>query len=355
MFKQLNIFCLFSYNDIGEIKKTFTNPFNELNNILSVNEKMNNQINLYAHIDSTDYGKWFMIFSNNNIIKGELINDPEHDFYKSFDIYYHNTSKSDTESKSDVLNIFYYAGHGCGIILYPPINNNSSPESKAYSTKDLSLLFDKYNYKCDLLIFDCCLLANLESAYQFRHNTKYILASEDYQSYYGYAHNNLIKCLASNNISCVIDKFIANNKINNSNDHPIGEITNGLTFTDATFIDLKYIEKLYNISKYLTKLLGKKINSVKVRSKILIDSNDNTLIDLYSMIQYLLFKSKNKFKGSEYLIKRFEYYFSKVVIIYKQSESKIKSNKSIHFGLNCLYEITESQYDIYQAYNKMDF
>ena len=31
-----------------------------------------------------------MIFSNNNIIKGELINDPEHDFYKSFDIYYHN-------------------------------------------------------------------------------------------------------------------------------------------------------------------------------------------------------------------------------------------------------------------------
>ena len=86
-----------------------------------------------------------------------------------------------------------------------------------------------------------------------------------------------------------------------------------------------------------------------------INSNDNTLIDLYSMIQYLLFKSKNKFKGSEYLIKRFEYYFSKVVIIYKQSESKIKSNKSIHFGLNCLYEITESQYDIYQAYNKMDF
>ena len=72
------------------------------------------------------------------------------------------------------------------------------------------------------------------------------------------------------------------------------------------------------------------------------------------MIQYLLFKSKNKFKGSEYLIKRFEYYFSKVVILYKQSESKIKSNKSLHFGLNCLYEISETQYDIYQAYNIMD-
>jgi hypothetical protein len=196
-------------------------------------------------------------------------------------------------------------------MLYPTIH-----EKPGMSTHNLSLLFDKYNYKCDLLIFDCCCLANLESAYQFRNNTKYILASEDYQSYYGYAHEDLVKCVAKNNINCIIDKFISNNKVNNSADHAIGEIVNGLTFTDATYIDLKYIDKLYNLSKHLTKLFGKEIDIADVRNKILIDSNDQTLIDLYGMILYLIHKSNHK--KLDYWIEKFEYYFKKVVILYKQ-------------------------------------
>jgi hypothetical protein len=151
---------------------------------------------------------------------------------------------------------------------------------------------------------------------------------------------------------CIIDTFIANNKINNSIDHAIGDITNSLTFTDATLLDMKYIKKLYKFSKYLTKLLGKRILSEEIQKKILIDSNDLTFVDLFSLILYLIYKSKLKQK--KYIIKKFEHYFKKVVVIYKQSEFKLKSNKSLHFGLSTIYNINPNQVDLYQAYNLMD-
>jgi hypothetical protein len=182
---------------------------------------------------------------------------------------------------------FFYSGGGFGFYT----TNQETCYIPVSTWKNyLSVLGEKW----DLVAFDGCLMAMLETVYELRSVTKFILACEQYEPWQGFCSKEMVKAFeSSENVieiaSQIIKSFISRNNLDPRADP-----------ADITLLKTSKVEAL------MKELKERKISSSSSVRIDPLDSDQASYLDLYSAVV----------KPD----KKFDKVFNQVVLDYQQTE-----------------------------------
>lgn len=192
--------------------------------------------------------------------------------------------------------------------------------------KDFVKCVKNVNMHFDILAFDSCLMATIETAYECRKITDYIIASEQYEGGVGLNSEILIKEFWKKDFNikniCISISNEYIKQVNNKKLLQKGDTIND--YRDSSVISTSHINQLVNfINKYC---------EINIKKSYLIDpifSNETYYADLFSSCK--LIDSKNKHM--------FNKIFKDVVIHYKQNEGMKRLKNSLKYnGLSFLFD-----------------
>lgn len=224
--------------------------------------------------------------------------------------------KNPTEHTALIL-----GGHGSGWYL---ITEQNSQMSMA----ELSTAIAKTGIYLDIICFDNCLMANLESVYTIRNQAKYVIAYEDYAGWNGIIEPKTLCIFQNNNDTKSICIKLAENLLSTITalDDP----------TDVAVISTEYIANLVNFIKNYK--LQRPINY-----ETAIDPNYWQLHDLYEIV-------KSSIDETDF--QKFQNIFNQVVVYYKQS---INKNNARHHGLSCIVDAETDIDDSAQTWRDLKY
>ena len=196
-------------------------------------------------------------------------------------------------------------GHGSGWFLRTEKDSALAPRTLAYCIESAGLYLD-------LLCFDNCLMANLETMYEVHSVARYVTAYEDYAGWKGIVEPCMLEIFTHDEYST---KEIAIRLSQNllqaqgPEDDP----------TDVAVLNLAGLDSLVDTVKDLP--LTKPINS-----SFCIDPDYWYLQDFYSIAQHSNLANWDSFVAA----------FNEVVVWYRQSNKKNNPN---HHGMSCIVDI----------------
>ena len=131
--------------------------------------------------------------------------------------------------------------HGGGAVSGFGFDENEPDENESLTIDEIKTALDNFEPKLDFIGFDACVMANFETAYAFKDNSKYFIGSEESEPGTGWEYKKLLNQLSRNTSQeapelgkIIVDSFI------DSND--------GIIFGDEatlSIMDLSKMDSLY--------------------------------------------------------------------------------------------------------------
>ncbi len=216
--------------------------------------------------------------------------------------------------------VLILGGHGAGWYLL-------TEKASIMSMRCLANAISASGIHLNLLCFDVCLLANLESLYTLRHVTDFIIAYEDYAGWNGIIEPQTLEIFSRHRDPLTVAIGLAENLI--------ATLTVNDDQTDVSVLSAVDVDSLVKFIKGC--VLRKPTDG-----SACIDPNYWQLQDLFEVV-------KESLSGEEF--KTFEELFKRVVLFYKQSKNK---NNPKHHGLSCIVDPDKDIYDTSQAWKQLD-
>ncbi|MCX6089265.1 MAG: clostripain-related cysteine peptidase [Candidatus Atribacteria bacterium] len=232
----------------------------------------------------------------------------------------------------------FFQGHGSGWYL-------KVEEDQLVSTAKIADAIEQSGISFEIMGLDMCLMANIETAYEFRNLTKYIIASEDYGPWEGLVDPKILEQFSKetepfNILQFMARSFIKRNEIGEENDP-----------ADISIIATNQVEKLAEFLKQYENLFLSIENLFG--PKYAVDRSDTKpyyqLQDLYSL-------AKEAFAQNHAGWQNFEKLFYQIVIDYQQNKEKIsKPYAEYHHGLSIAVNGQNDDYDTNKTYRELRF
>lgn len=189
-------------------------------------------------------------------ISDNELNMGSKDTLKSFIEYVKNKIPSSSYS-------LYFGGHGTGFNSY--YSGGLALETHINEEKDLLLVSEiaealGETEKIDLLVFDACLMGNIENIYEFKDKAKYIIASPENIPGPG------------NNYTSIIEGFYSSSVLN---EYDLG---------------IKTLESFYNYYKYTEP-------DWELQSEVEYNTENHKLLQMYDVDKFITIIESNGFEG----------------------------------------------------------
>lgn len=185
----------------------------------------------------------------------------------------------------------------------------------------------KCRLNIDLLCFDACMMANLETLFEIKNVAKTVIAYEDYAGWKGVLEPETLSIFDRINLDTVtLAKKLANNLLNNLT-----------TEDDPTDVSILSTDNINQLAAYTASIRLKKPTD----NSFCIDPNYWPLQDLYAIVE-------NSVDQEEF--KRFEKLFNNIVLFYKQSFNKNNQN---HHGLSCMIDPATDPNDTFSTWKQL--
>ena len=212
---------------------------------------------------------------------------------------------------------FFYCGGGFGFYTE---NEDKCPMSILKWEKCLQALGTPW----DIVGFDCCLLASLETCYQLCQVTKWIIACETYEPDEGMHSKEMVRAFENYTNPRIIGQIIISSFIRRVNRDKHADPAN------MSLLKTRNVPKLV---KYLVKLPLEGIMRTAPKNASWridpIEEDGNEFYDLWSFICYAYSKGKISLRNKNSIHKLLK----KIVVYYKESQ-KLKCTNYMEYGLS---------------------
>lgn len=228
-----------------------------------------------------------------------------------------------------------FQGHGSGWYL-------TMEEGKSVSAAKIAQAIKQTGVDFEIIGFDMCLMAGMETIYEFRKIARYIIACEDYGPWEGLVDPGLLREFSTeadtvNILKFMSDHFISRNEVDENDDpadmsiiatSPVEEMSSFLKTHENAFLS---IENLFG-------------------SRYAIDqSGYYQLQDLYSLAQ-------EAFADDAEAWESFAALYSNIVIHYQQNKKKKEQSYAVfHHGLSMVVNGDTDDYDTWKTYGELSF
>jgi hypothetical protein len=211
-----------------------------------------------------------------------------------------------------------------------------------------------------IIAFDACVMANLETIYELRHCTDYIIASELFEGAMGLNSSDLITTFKNQSLSALeIACQISANFIHRSND--IDELHMGDTITDSrdsVVIQTQYVPELIGHLIAFKNIFGTQIKGYNYNdvNNAWIDSEISelfSLVDLYTTIEQQRQRLNNPIQFDVWF-QRFKLIWKKVVVSYLQNHGLQRSSGDKYHGLSYLMDPNMDNWSGSSLYSQLE-
>jgi len=232
----------------------------------------------------------------------------------------------------------FYQGHASGWYLHVE-------EEKYVSVSEMAEAVRLSGIDFEIIGFDACLMSSIETAYEFRDLTEYLIAFEDYGPWEGIVDPSFLENFSSSDdIFTILDKlaegFITRNKEGEAVDPADISVLSTEGVEALTAFLLRYQDRLQSVP-YLFNVIF---------------SVDQSQLAPYYNLQDLYSIARAAFGDDADLWGEFVALFQSVVIDYRQNQLKIDLPYSeFHHGLSIAVNGLYDEWDVAGTYRTLSF
>jgi hypothetical protein len=232
----------------------------------------------------------------------------------------------------------FYQGHASGWYLH-------IEEEKYVSAAEMAEAVRLSGVDFEIIGFDACLMSSIETAYEFRNLTEYIIAFEDYGPWEGIVDPSLLENFSNNDDIFTILDILAEGFITRNSE---GE---ELDPADISVLSTEDVEAL---TSFLLRY-QEKLQSVEFLFNV-IYAIDQSQLEPYYNLQDLYSIARAAFFDDSALWSEFLTLFQSVVIDYRQNQLKKDLPYSeFHYGLSIAVNGLYDEWDVAGTYGELSF
>lgn len=295
----------------------------------------NDAVTVHIMMNTKTYGSWRITIEGNssgtNSVNMLQIEDPDMSDMRNL-IHFIRESVTASPARRYAL---IFQGHGSGWYL-------NMEEDKSVSVAKIAQAIEQTGVHFEILGFDMCLMAGMETIWELRKIARYIIACEDYGPWEGLVDPGLLREFSTeadtyNILKFMSDHFISRNEVD-ENDDPADM---SIIATSPVEEMSSFLETHENAFLSIANLFG---------SQYAIDrSGYNQLQDLYSLAQEAFADDADAWEN-------FAELYSNMVIHYQQNKKKKEqSYAGFHHGLSMVVNGDTDDYDTWKTYQELSF